>query len=179
VADARQFDAASRTLKVRLELDNPGLILRPDMFVDVEFEIQEPEGISVPYDAVLDSGRRKVVFVSAGQGVFEPREVTTGTRYGDRVQIVQGLHQGDNVVVSGLFLLDSESRLRLAAASAAKPALAAGATTDPVCGMAVDPAKAAHSSTYNGSNYYFCSPSCKSQFDKDPARFAAKKAGEL
>lgn len=184
IADARLFDTNTRTLKVRLELDNPGLVLLPDMFVDVEFEVHEPEGISVPYDAVLDSGRRKVVFVSAGQDVFEPREVTTGTRYGDRVQIVQGLQPGDNVVVSGLFLLDSESRLRLAAANAAKAAetktaVAAGAVTDPVCGMSVDPAKTAHSSSYNGATYYFCSTSCKSRFDKDPASFAAKKAGKL
>ncbi|MCX7063209.1 MAG: DUF3604 domain-containing protein, partial [Proteobacteria bacterium] len=90
VADAQQFDPASRTLKVRLELENPDLLLRPEMFVDVEFEVREPEGISVPLDAVLDLGPRKAVFVSTGEGVFEPREVTTGTRFGDRVQIVKG-----------------------------------------------------------------------------------------
>jgi RND family efflux transporter MFP subunit len=179
VADAQQFDPASRTLKVRLELENPDLLLRPEMFVDVEFDVREPEGISVPLDAVLDLGPRKAVFVSTGEGVFEPREVTTGTRFGDRVQIVKGLEEGDSVVVSGLFLLDSESRLRLASANAAKAApkpadAGAAATSDPVCGMDVDPADAAGKSMYKGKTYYFCSKDCKSKFDQDPARYVGE-----
>jgi Cu(I)/Ag(I) efflux system membrane fusion protein len=173
VSEAQQFDPASRTLKVRIDLDNPGWILRPDMFVDVEFDVREPDGINVPLDAVLDSGRHKAVFVATSDGVFEPREVTVGRRYGDRVQIVKGLGEGENVVVSGLFLLDSESRLQLAAASAAKPdkPAAGGPDTDPVCGMHVDPAKAKNKSVYQGKTYFFCSPTCKSDFDKDPAKY--------
>jgi Cu(I)/Ag(I) efflux system membrane fusion protein len=166
------FDPASRTMKVRLELENPDLLLRPDMFVDVEFDVKEPDGIDVPVDAVLDSGLRKVVFVATGDGVYEPREVATGARYGDRVRIASGLKEGENVVVSGLFLLDSESRLQLAAANAMEPAAAPEAGADPVCGMKVDASQPVPKSEYEGATYHFCSAECKAKFDKDPARYA-------
>ena len=107
-----QFDAATQSLKVRLEADNPGYRLRPDMFVDIALPVTLPRGIAVPADAVLDSGLKKTVFVERGEGVFEPREVETGWRFGDRVQIARGLEAGERIVVSGTFLLDSESKLR-------------------------------------------------------------------
>ena len=178
VCDSRQFDPASRTLKVRIELDNPKLVLRPDMFVDVEVEVREPAGISVPVDALLDSGRRKVVFVSTGENSFAAREVTVGARYGDRVQILDGIHDGESVVISGLFLLDSESRLQLAATQAAQAPVAAtalAAKTDPVCGMELDPSKTALQSVYEGTTYSFCSKQCKEDFDKNPSKYASKK----
>ncbi len=162
-----QFDPASRTLKVRLELDNPGGVLRPDMFVDVEYEVELPSAVTLPADAVLDSGLRKTVYVERGNGAFEPRLVETGWRHGDRVQIVKGLDAGDRVVVSGTFLLDSESRLRMAAMAAAPK--------DPVCGMDVDPARAAGKSEYRSKTYYFCSKACKEKFDQDPAKYAGKE----
>ncbi|TLM98849.1 efflux RND transporter periplasmic adaptor subunit, partial [bacterium] len=109
-----QFDPATRTLKVRLEADNPGFALRPDMFVDVEFPVRMPTGIIVPADAVLDSGLKKTVFVERGNGYFEPRAVETGNWFDDRVEIVRGLAPGERIVVSGNFLLDSESRMRAA-----------------------------------------------------------------
>ena len=111
-----QFDAASRTLKVRLELDNPGYTLRPDMFVDVEIPITLAPAMTVPVDAILDSGLRKTVFVDRGNGFFEPREVETGRRIGDRVEIIKGLEDGERIVISGNFLIDSESKLEMAAA---------------------------------------------------------------
>jgi YHS domain-containing protein/multidrug efflux pump subunit AcrA (membrane-fusion protein) len=172
VGDARFFDSASRTLKVRLDLDNSGLLLRPDMFVDVEFDVREPEGVSVPVDAVLDSGRRKTVFVSTGPGAFEPREVVAGARYGGRVQIVKGLQAGEDVVTSGLFLLDSESRLQLASAGADKAAPAK--QVDPVCGMTVEVDKTTLRSVHEGKTYYFCSRNCKQEFDKNPANYTKK-----
>ena len=175
----RQFDPVSRTLKVRLDLDNPGLALRPDMFVDVEFDARAPEGISVPADALLDSGRRTSVFVATGDGAFEPREVATGIRYGDRVQILKGLEEGESVVGSGLFLLDSESRLQLAASGAAKKAAAVvSANIDPVCGMAVEPSMTGSQSEYKGSIYRFCSRHCKDKFDSNPSQFVPKRQPE-
>lgn len=111
-----QFDPVSRALKVRLEADNPAYVLRPDMFVDVELPITLPPAIAVPVDAVLDSGLSKTVFVARGEGVFEPRQVETGWRFGDRVEIVKGLEPGERIVVSGTFLLDSESRMKVAGA---------------------------------------------------------------
>ncbi len=114
-----QFDAATRTLKVRLETDNPGYVLRPDMFVDVELPVPFPPTITVPVDSVLDSGLRRTVFVERGEGVYEPRQVETGWRFGDRVEIVKGLTPGERIVVSGTFFLDSESRMKAASADAA------------------------------------------------------------
>ncbi len=111
-----QFDAASRTLKVRLEADNPGTVLRPEMFVDVELPITFPPAIAVPVESVLDSGLKKTVFVERREGVFEPRQVETGWRFSDRVEIVKGLAPGERIAVSGTFFLDSESRMRPPAA---------------------------------------------------------------
>jgi membrane fusion protein, copper/silver efflux system len=111
-----QFDPITRTLKVRLEADNPGFVLRPDMFVDVELPITLPPTISVPVDAILDSGLQKTVFVDRGEGLFEPRQVETGWRFGNRVEVVKGLTAGERIVVSGTFLLDSESRMKAAGA---------------------------------------------------------------
>jgi membrane fusion protein, copper/silver efflux system len=169
-----QFDPATRTLKVRLEMENPASLLRPDMFVDVELPIRLPSTMSVPADAVLDSGIRKTVFVDRGAGVFEPRRVETGERLGDRVEIVKGLTTGERIVVSGTFLLDSESRLKLAAAG-----IYGTTSKDPVCGMDVDEGKARAAgltSEYREKTYYFCSDGDKQQFDKEPARYAMKAA---
>ena len=139
-----QFDAGTRTLKVRLEADNPGYAFRPDMFVDIELLVALPPAISVAADAVLDSGLRKTVFVDRGEGFFEPREVEIGWRFGDRVEITRGLEAGERIVASGTFLVDSESRMKLAAAST-QPA-----AKDPVCGMDVDAAKTQLKAGYNG-----------------------------
>jgi membrane fusion protein, copper/silver efflux system len=111
-----QFDGATRTLKVRLEAANPGYVLRPDMFVDVALPVALASAIAIPADAVLDSGLKKTVFVDHGGGVFEPRQVETGWRFGDRVEITKGLTPGERIVISGTFLLDSESRLKPAPA---------------------------------------------------------------
>jgi len=111
-----RFDANTRTLKIRLEMDNPGNVFRPDMFVNVDFLIPLPESLSVPSDAVIDSGKRKTVYVVMAEGVFEPRAVVTGWRSNDRVEIAEGLQPGEKIVVSGNFLIDSESRMKLAAA---------------------------------------------------------------
>ena len=86
-----QMDPATRTLKVRLELPNPGMRLKPDMFADVDFRFADTARISVPADAVLDTGERKTVFVELGGGVLEPRQVETGKHFGDRIEILRGL----------------------------------------------------------------------------------------
>ena len=113
-----QFDAASRTLKMRLEVDNPGYTLRPEMFVDVELPVKLPTAVTVPVDALIDSGMKKTVFIDRGNGFFEPRRVETGWRLGDRIEITKGLAPGERIVVSGTFLIDSESKMQLTAAGA-------------------------------------------------------------
>lgn len=107
-------DETSRTLQVRLEVENPDHVLRPDMVVEVELPFSLPATTVVPSDAVLDSGRRQVVFVEVGDGVFAPRDVKTRWRAADRVEIAEGLAPGDRIVTSGTFLVDSESRMRRA-----------------------------------------------------------------
>jgi hypothetical protein len=85
------------------------------MFVDLELPIAFSRTVVVPAGAVLDSGLKKTVFVERGQGLFSPREVETGRRFDDRVEIVKGLATGERIVVSGNFLVSSESRLKEAA----------------------------------------------------------------
>ena len=107
------LDPQSRTLKARLELPNPKMILKPGMYVDVMPEIEATEGVVVPDSAVIDSGLRKVVFVDQ-DGVFAPREVTVGGGADGKVIVLSGLQAGEHVAVRANFLLDSESRLRAA-----------------------------------------------------------------
>ncbi len=116
-SDSLSFDPVSRTRKVRLEADNPGQVLRPDMYVDVEYEAKPLPGVYIPKDAVLDSGLRKIVYVEKQPGVFEPRQIETGEFRGSEVNVKRGLAVGERVAASGAFLLDSESRLRLPEAS--------------------------------------------------------------
>jgi Cu(I)/Ag(I) efflux system membrane fusion protein len=114
-----EVDAATRAMKVRLVASNPGYRLRPDMFVNVEMQVSIPAGLSVPADALVDTGLAKQVFVQTSPGHFEKRDVEIGWRFDDRVQIVKGLKEGEKVVSSGTFLVDSESRLQAAAGSGA------------------------------------------------------------
>ena len=179
-----QFDPATRTLKVRLEAANPDLALRPGMFVDVEVDVETAPAIVIPSSAVLDSGSRKTVFVAQGEGTFVPRPVTTGRRHGPEIEILSGLEAGETVVVTGNFLLDSESRMRSAGAAAAPGGAAAdpapaAESIDPICGMTVDPAEARAAglvSEHDGRSWFFCAPGCKKRFDADPAAALAKAA---
>jgi Cu(I)/Ag(I) efflux system membrane fusion protein len=107
-----RFDGASRALKVRLDAENPNLVLRPDMFVDLEFAVTLPETTTVPAEAVVESGTGAIVYVAAGAGTYAPRSVQTGWRFAGRIQILRGLNEGESIVVSGNTLLDSESRMR-------------------------------------------------------------------
>ena len=107
-----EIDPVTHTLMLRLEADNPGFRLRPNMYVDVEFHVARSSRLTVPADAVLNAGLSKRVFVETSEGNFEPREVETGWALGDRVQIVSGLTAGETVASAGTFLIDSESRLQ-------------------------------------------------------------------
>jgi len=109
-----QVDPATRTLKVRLQVDNPGYALKPDMYGQVELHTAAARRLVVPQSAVLDSGDRQTVFVDAGDGHFEPRAVTVGVRSGGVAEILSGLRAGERIVTSGNFLLDSESQLQMA-----------------------------------------------------------------
>ncbi len=169
------FDPATRTVQVRLETANPGYLLRPDMFLDVELPVTLDPAVSVPADAVIFSGTRETVFVDRGSGYFEPRAVKTGWRLGDRVEVVEGLAPGERIVLSGNFLVDSESRLQAVAMG-----IYGEIRTDPVCGMEVDDVRAEAlglTSVFEGRKYFFCSRECKERFDEDPAGFVKPPGG--
>lgn len=109
-----QVDPATRTLKVRLEFENPGFTLKPDMYGQVELQTGGARRLVVPQSAVLNSGDRQTVFVDRGSGYFEPRDVKIGTQSNGRIEIVSGLKPGERIVTSGNFLIDSESQLKAA-----------------------------------------------------------------
>jgi Cu(I)/Ag(I) efflux system membrane fusion protein len=115
-----QSEAGGGTVKFRLEVDNPTFILRPEMLVDVELPVRVPPAVTVPLDALIDSGTRARVYVERSEGIFEPREVETGWRSADRVEILRGVLPGERVVVEATFLVDSESRLKTPASGAAR-----------------------------------------------------------
>lgn len=119
-----QVDPATRTMKVRLEAANPGVRLKPDMFVNVEFTVPGARQLTVPAEAVVDTGSRQTVFVDLGNGYLAPRQVSAGARSGDRIVISSGLAGGERVVASATFLVDSESQLKNAASSMGAPASA-------------------------------------------------------
>ena len=112
----------TRTVKVRIELANEGRQLKPDMFADVNLRAELGTALSVPESAVIDSGDRKLVFIDRGGGRFEPRAVQLGVRVASAFQVLAGLEDGERVVISANFLLDSESSLRSAIAGMATPA---------------------------------------------------------
>jgi membrane fusion protein, copper/silver efflux system len=113
---APTVDAQTRTLRVRLEFPNRsgpgGVRLRPGMYGNVALELPSASGLLIPAEALVDTGEQQYVFVARGAGRFEPRPVRVGARAGGRVQIAEGLAEGETVITTGNFLLDSESRLR-------------------------------------------------------------------
>ena len=102
----------TRTERVRMEFPNADLKLKPGMFVNVELHRDLGRRLTVPVDAVLDSGTHQRVFIDRGKGVFEPRTVTVGARSGDYAVILSGLRAGEHVVTRANFLIDSETNLR-------------------------------------------------------------------
>ena len=108
------LDSATRTLSVRIELDNKDFKLHPGMYGDVVIQLSSAQGVVVPLEALVDTGEYQYVFLAKEGGRFEPRRVSVGARSGDKVQILTGLSAGETVVTTSNFLIDSESRLRAA-----------------------------------------------------------------
>ncbi len=122
----------TRTARVRLEFDNPGLELRPGMYVKVTLLHDSPAAtLAVPTEAVLDSGVRKVVIMKLGGGRFEPREIKVGTQSEGYFQVLGGLQRGECVVTSAQFLIDSESNLNEALSAMTLMPAAGGAPALP------------------------------------------------
>jgi Cu(I)/Ag(I) efflux system membrane fusion protein len=106
------LDPKTRTLRARVEMANPDLKLKPDMFVNAVIKVPLNPAIVLPLTAVIDTGKRQVVWVESSPGTFEPHDVVLGQKSGDKVQILSGISSGDKVAVSGGYLIDSESQLK-------------------------------------------------------------------
>ena len=101
----------ARTVRVRFELPNPGLKLKPGMYGNVSLQTDAVKALVVPKEAVLETGLRQLVFMDRGQGRYEQRLVKLGRRNQDEVEVMEGLKEGDRIVTSANFLLDAESKL--------------------------------------------------------------------
>lgn len=109
------LNATTRTIPVRMELSNPGLLLKPGMFAQLELPASSAAPVlTIPTSAVIDSGVRQIAFVQAKEGRFEPRELRLGQRSQDRVEVIDGISEGELVVVAANFLIDAESNLKAA-----------------------------------------------------------------
>jgi Cu(I)/Ag(I) efflux system membrane fusion protein len=113
-----QLDPETRTLPVRVALANPTGTLKPGLFGTVEIGLPAKSSVTVPAEAVIDTGDRRYVFVETAAGHFDPRVVTVGERSGDRAEILEGVAEGERVASSGNFFIDSESRLKASIAEA-------------------------------------------------------------
>ena len=122
-----QVDAATRTLPVRLVFPNPGLRLRPGMYVNVRLRLPLGRQLVIPAAAAFQSGSRSLVFLYRGDGNIEPRQVELGARVGDELVVAKGLAAGDVIVTSANFLIDSEAQLQAAAGAFLPPPPGAGA----------------------------------------------------
>ena len=106
------IDPKTRSARARAEIENQDGILKPDMYLNAQIKIDLGERLTVPESAVMDSGNRRIVFIADGKGFFEPREVVLGAKSEDYYQVKSGLVEGEKVVTSGNFLIDSESKLK-------------------------------------------------------------------
>jgi len=107
----------TRTAQVRFEINNPDFKLKPDMFVNVQIKIDLGKRLTIPRDAILYSGERRIAYVKNGDTTFEPREIKTGVPTAQLVEVLEGIEEGEMVVTSANFLIDSESQLRAAVMS--------------------------------------------------------------
>jgi Cu(I)/Ag(I) efflux system membrane fusion protein len=106
------ISAETRTVKIRLKLNNPNYQLKPQMFANVELKINMGKKLMIPESAVIDTGKGMVAYVDLGNGAFEPREIKTGLRSDGYIEVLRGLKNGDKVVSSANFLVDSEAQLK-------------------------------------------------------------------
>ncbi|HBA59304.1 MAG TPA: hypothetical protein DCZ92_00490 [Elusimicrobia bacterium] len=106
------LSAETRTLRVRAEVENPDNMLKPEMYAEIKIKVTRSSRLTVPLNAIVNTGARKLVFVDKGEEGFEPREVKTGFEGDDYSEILSGVRAGETVVTSANFLIDSEARLK-------------------------------------------------------------------
>lgn len=106
------LDPKTRTAKVRFELDNRDETLKPHMYANVELQVNVGTRLVIPQEAVIESGQKQVVFLHHGGGRLEPRLIKTGVKAGEWSEVLEGLKEGEHIVTSANFLIDSESKLK-------------------------------------------------------------------
>src|SRR5712671_6016476 len=124
-----QVDMDTRTAKVRVVFSNPGLQLKPGMFVNVSLKVPMGSQLVIPATGVLQTGTREIAFVERSDGYIEPREVQLGSRVSDDFIVLRGLKAGEQIIISANFLIDSESQLQAALGSFVPPPPGAGAAS--------------------------------------------------
>ena len=115
------LETKTRTVKARFEFGNEDIKLKPGMYANVELKVPLGESLSVSEDSVIDTGEKQIVFVAMGDGYFEPREVKVGRKAEGYYEVLDGVREGEKVVRSATFLVDSESRLKAALESFGMP----------------------------------------------------------
>ncbi len=133
-----QVDMTTRTVRVRLVFSNPGVILKPGMYVNVAISVRLGRQLVIPASAVLQTGTRAVAFVDHGNGSLEPRTIEIGPQLDDSVVVLSGLKAGEKVVSSANFLVDSEAQLQAAAGAFAPTAPQPSASSAPAAQIEVD-----------------------------------------
>ena len=106
------LNGETRSVRVRIDVENADFKLRPDMYVDVELDLDLGEGVAVPVAAVLPTGLHNIVFVDKGNGRLQPRFVELGRKYGDFFEVKSGLNENERVVNSANFLIDAEAQVQ-------------------------------------------------------------------
>jgi membrane fusion protein, copper/silver efflux system len=112
------LNSESRSLRVRTEIPNEGGLLKPEMYVDAVIHVTFGQRLAVPEEALMDTGTRQIAFVMTGAGKYEPREVRVGHEAEGYYEVLSGLKEGEQVVASANFLIDSESKLKAAISEA-------------------------------------------------------------
>jgi Cu(I)/Ag(I) efflux system membrane fusion protein len=138
------LNAQTRTVPVRVELANPGLLLKPSMFARVELPVSSKAAVvTVPVSAVIDSGTRQIVLIQLGEGRFEPREIKLGARSDNYLEVIEGVKESELVVVAANFLIDAESNLKAAVGGFGQAAHGAAPTAGAEADKAAPAAKGA------------------------------------
>jgi RND family efflux transporter MFP subunit len=148
-----QVDMTTRTVRVRLAISNPGVKLKPGMFVNVDLKSALGRQLTVPASAVFQTGTRQVVFLDHGNGSLEPKDVVLGPRVGDDIAVLKGLEAHQQIVTSANFLLDSESQLQAASGAYTPPPSSTGNTTQQASMVNID-FTTAPNPAHRGSNTF-------------------------
>jgi Cu(I)/Ag(I) efflux system membrane fusion protein/cobalt-zinc-cadmium efflux system membrane fusion protein len=133
-----QVDMTTHTVRVRLVFSNPGVVLKPGMYVNVAIAVRLGRQMVIPSSAVLQTGTRAIAFIDHGDGNLEPRVVTTGPQLDNSVVVLSGLKAGDKVVSSANFLVDSEAQLQAAAGAFAPASAPPAAGAPPATHIQID-----------------------------------------